>query len=133
MFCAKPARMDEIGSLSLMTTVRASGAVIETTGAAGLTSLTRSKRLVPVAFQRFQENRTSWASRLRPLSGAWVGGVPTLGRIFRVKVVLSGENSHDSAISGSIVPSLVCRTPGLTLSRRLKINDVGAEAGSVSK
>src|ERR1041384_7997604 len=99
MFCANPARIEEIGSFNLRTTVRASGAVMDMTGAAGLTSFTRSKRLVPLAFQRFQEKRTSWASRLRPLSGAWVGGVPTLERIFIVSVVLSGENSHDSAIS----------------------------------
>jgi hypothetical protein len=32
-----------------------------------------------------------------------------------------------------IVPSLVCRTPGFTCSNLLKINEVGAEAGSVSK
>src|SRR5687768_9633015 len=94
--------------------VLASVAVKDITGAAGFTEFTRSWRFVPVAAQRSQEYATSVASSLRPFSGAWVGGVPASLRIFMVRVSLSGENSHDSAISPSIVPSVIWLTPGFT-------------------
>ena len=50
----KPEKIEAFGSFSLMTIVRGSGAVRDRTGAAGLTSLTRSARFVPMAAQRFQ-------------------------------------------------------------------------------
>src|SRR4051812_21987339 len=109
--------IEESGDFSLITTVLASGAVIESTGALGLTEFARSARFVPFLIQRSHENRTSELSITRPFIGAtW--GVPRV-RSFMVTVILSGENSHESRASPTIVPALGSSVPGFTRVRRL--------------
>src|SRR5947207_15125164 len=92
-----------LGSLSLITTVLASGAVTDAIGACGLTSVQKSARWLLIDLWRWKLATTSLASTARPLTGA-TGWKAALALTFAVIVSLSGDSSHDSTMSPSTSP-----------------------------
>src|SRR6266542_2198916 len=88
-----------------MTTVLASVAVTDRTGAFGFAAFATPPRLGLVSANRFQLKSTSSMSRTRPLTGGRLWNF-TLGRSFKEIWRRSGENSQDSATSGMISLSL---------------------------
>ena len=108
-----------LGSLSVTTTVRASGAVTLRMGAAGETSLASSLRRVACVLKRCQEAVTSPLSSARPLTGS-TGAKRATGLRCAVSVSLSGDSSHDSAASPSISPAVISRWPSAMRKSWLK-------------
>src|SRR3989304_5812337 len=64
------------GSLSLMTRVFLSGAVMERMGASAFAAFASSARLTPFALTRSHEKRTSSVSMVRPLTAGFAGAPP---------------------------------------------------------
>jgi hypothetical protein len=115
---ARVGRMVAFGLSSLTTSVSPSGASIETMGAAGLTELTNSPRRAPTSLNRFQEKTTSRASTALPFTGGVLENRAFLVT-FAVSVRLSGDISHDSRMSPSMVPSVFFIWPSAIRTRRL--------------